>query len=384
MMDFSLSEEQLAIRDMAARFAADAIAPHALDWDRDKHLPRDVIRAAAELGLGGIMVSDTHGGSALGRMEAVLIYEALAHACPAISAYLSIHNMVAGMIDQNGSADQRASYLPRLCRGEILASYCLTEPGSGSDAAALTTRAERDGDDYLLTGQKMFISGAGENDLYVVMARTGGPGPKGITAFLVEKGAKGLSFGANERKMGWHAQPTRAVHLDAVRVPAITMLGPEGAGFRLAMSALDGGRTSIAACSLGGAQGAFDTARAHLTQRRAFGHRLADFQALQFTLADMASDLEISRTFLWRAAWALDQRAPNATRLCAMAKKHVTDAGFDVANKALQMLGGYGYLADYGVEKRLRDLRVHQILEGTNEIMRVIIARSVLAEAAHG
>lgn len=383
-MDFSLSEEQLAIRDMAARFAADAIAPHALDWDRDKHLPRDVIRAAAELGLGGIMVSDAHGGSSLGRMEAVLIYEALAHACPAISAYLSIHNIVATMIDRNGTAEQRAGYLPRLCRGEILASYCLTEPGSGSDAAALTTRAERDGGDYVLTGQKMFISGAGENDLYVVMARSGGPGPKGISAFLVEKGTKGLSFGANERKMGWNAQPTRAVHLDAVRVPASAMLGPEGAGFRLAMSALDGGRTSIAACSLGGAQGAFDIARAHLTQRRAFGHPLSDFQALQFSLADMASDLEICRTFLWRAAWALDQDAPDATQLCAMAKKHVTDAGFDIANKALQMLGGYGYLADFGVEKRVRDLRVHQILEGTNEIMRVIISRSVLAGDGHG
>jgi alkylation response protein AidB-like acyl-CoA dehydrogenase len=384
MMDFSLSEEQLAIRDLATRFASDAIAPHALDWDRDKHLPRDVIRAAADLGLGGIMVNDAHGGSALGRIEAVLIYEALAHACPAISAYLSIHNMVATMIDRNGSPNQKATYLPRLCRGEMLASYCLTEPGSGSDAAALTTKAERDGGDYLLTGQKMFISGAGENDLYVVMARTGGPGPKGITAFLVEKGAKGLSFGANERKMGWHAQPTRAVHLDAVRVPASAMLGPEGSGFRLAMAALDGGRTSIAACSLGGAQGAFDIALAHLGQRRAFGRLLADFQALQFTLADMASDLEVARTFLWRAAWAMDNAAPEAGKLCAMAKKHVTDAGFDVANKALQMLGGYGYLADYGIEKRVRDLRVHQILEGTNEIMRMIIAREVLAGTTHG
>lgn len=384
MMDFALSEEHLAIRDMASRFATDAIAPHALDWDRDKILPRDVIRAAAELGLGGIMVSDAHGGSALGRIEAVLIYESLAHACPAISAYLSIHNMVATMIDRNGSADQKATYLPRLCRGEMLASYCLTEPGSGSDAAALTTKAERDGADYLLTGQKMFISGAGENDLYVVMARTGGPGPKGISAFLVEKGANGLSFGANERKMGWHAQPTRAVHLDAVRVPASAMLGPEGSGFRLAMAALDGGRTSIAACSLGGAQGAFDIALAHLGQRRAFGRLLADFQALQFTLADMASDLEVARTFLWRAAWAMDNAAPEASKLCAMAKKHVTDAGFDVANKALQMLGGYGYLADYGIEKRVRDLRVHQILEGTNEIMRMIIAREVLAGTAHG
>jgi alkylation response protein AidB-like acyl-CoA dehydrogenase len=383
-MDFTLTEEQIAIRDMAARFAADAIAPHALDWDRDRHFPREVIASAAQLGLGGIMVGDAHGGSDLGRLDAVLIYEALAHACPAISAFVSIHNMVATMIDRHGHADQKAEYLPRLCRGEMLASYCLTEPGSGSDAAALTTRAQPDGSDYLLTGQKMFISGAGETDLYVVMTRTGGPGPKGISAFLVEKGTKGLTFGANERKMGWHAQPTRAVHLDGVRVPASAMLGAEGAGFRLAMAALDGGRTSIAACSLGGAQGAFDTARAHLTQRHAFGRPLADFQALQFTLADMASDLEVSRTILWRAACALDNGAPDTTRLCAMAKKHVTDAGFTIANNALQMLGGYGYLADYGVEKRVRDLRVHQILEGTNEIMRVIIARSVLAGDSHG
>jgi alkylation response protein AidB-like acyl-CoA dehydrogenase len=383
-MDFTLTAEQTAIRAMAARFGADAIAPHALDWDRDRHFPRDVITAAAELGLGGIMVSDAHGGSGLGRLDAVLIYEALARACPTIAAFVSIHNMVATMIDRHGSADQQSTYLPRLCRGQILASYCLTEPGSGSDAAALTTRAERDGSDYLLTGQKMFISGAGESELYVVMARTGGPGPKGISAFLVEKGTKGLSFGANERKMGWHAQPTRAVHMDGVRVPATAMLGTEGGGFHLAMAALDGGRTSIAACSLGGAQGAFDTARDHLLQRRAFGRPLADFQALQFTLADMASDLEISRTFLWRAAWALDHGAPDATKLCAMAKKHVTDAGFTIANNALQMLGGYGYLADYGVEKRVRDLRVHQILEGTNEIMRVIIARALLSVDGNG
>ncbi|MCY1667090.1 acyl-CoA dehydrogenase family protein [Rhizobium sp. SL86] len=379
-MDFSLTEEQAAIREMAENFARDEIAPQALEWDQARHFPVDVIRNAAALGLGGIMVSEEHGGSGLGRVEAVLIYEALATGCAAISAYLSIHNMVATMIDKHGSAAQKTSYLPRLCAGEILASYCLTEPACGSDAAALTTRAERDGDDYLLTGQKMFISGAGATDLYVVMVRSGGPGPKGISAFLVEKGADGLTFGANEKKMGWNAQPTRTVMLDRVRVKADAMLGPEGAGFKLAMEALDGGRTSIAACSLGGAQSAFDKAVAYTAERKAFGQKLNEFQALQFAIAEMATELEVSRTFLWRAAAALDAKLPEATRLCAMAKKHVTDAGFEVANRALQLHGGYGYLADYGVEKIVRDLRVHQILEGTNEIMRLIIARSVLSE----
>lgn len=379
-MDFQLSEEQNAIRDMAMGFAADAIAPKALDWDRDRHFPVDVIRQACELGLGGMMVSEAHGGSGLGRMDAVLVYEALATGCPAISAYLSIHNMVAQMIDKHGTDAQKAKYLPRLCRGEILASYCLTEPGSGSDAAALVTRAEKDNEGFRLTGQKMFISGAGETDLYVVMARSGGPGPKGVSAFLVEKGAEGLTFGANEKKMGWNAQPTRTVAMDGVKVAADALLGEEGAGFRYAMEALDGGRTSIAACSLGGAQAAFDKARGYMDERRAFGHKLNEFQALQFALAEMATELEVGRTFLWRAAAALDAKSPEATRICAMAKKHVTDMGFEVANRALQLHGGYGYLADYGVEKIVRDLRVHQILEGTNEIMRLIIARSVIAE----
>lgn len=378
-MDFSLSEEQLAIRDMAQAFAQDEIAPHALEWDLNRYFPVDVIKQAMALGLGGIMVSEDFGGSGLGRLEAVLVYEALAKGCPAISAYLSIHNMVASMIDKHGSAAQKQNYLPKLCAGEMLASYCLTEPACGSDAAALSTRAEKQDDGYSLTGQKMFISGAGETDLYVVMARTGGPGPKGISAFLIEKDAPGLSFGANEKKMGWSAQPTRTVMLDGVRVNADAMLGPEGAGFKLAMEALDGGRTSIAACSLGGAQAAYERALAYTTERKAFGQKLNEFQALQFTLAEMAIDLEVSRTFLWRAAQALSDKAPEATRLCAMAKKHVTDAGFDVANRALQLHGGYGYLADYGVEKIVRDLRVHQILEGTNEIMRLIVARSVIA-----
>ena len=377
-MDFQLSEERAAIRDMARSFAMEQIAPHALDWDRDRHFPLDVLKQAAELGLGGMMVAEAQGGSGLGRLDSVLVYEALAEGCPAISAYLSIHNMVGTMIDRHGSDAQKADYLPRLCAGEIWASYCLTEPGSGSDAAALQTRAEREGNDYILTGQKMFISGAGATDLYVVMARTGGPGPKGISAFLIDKGAEGLTFGANEKKMGWNAQPTRTVQMDRVRLPATAMLGPEGAGFRLAMEALDGGRTSISACSLGGAQAALDKALAYTAERRAFGQSLNNFQALQFALAEMATDLEVSRTFLWRAAAALDAKSPEATRLCAMAKKHVTDAGFEVANRALQLHGGYGYLADYGVEKIVRDLRVHQILEGTNEIMRLIIARQLI------
>lgn len=380
-MDFSLTEEQAAIREMAEGFAQDEVAPKAIEWDQAKYFPVDVLRSAMALGLGGIMVSDAYGGSGLGRVEAVLVYEALAKGCPAFSAYLSIHNMVASMIDKHGSEAQKSAYLPRLCTGELLASYCLTEPSCGSDAAALTTRAERDSDGYLLTGQKMFISGAGATDLYVVMARTGGPGAKGVSAFLVEKDAGGLSFGANEKKMGWNAQPTRTVMLDKVRVKADAMLGPEGAGFKLAMEALDGGRTSIAACSLGGAQSAFEKAVAYTNERKAFGQKLNEFQALQFTLAELAIDLEVSRTFLWRAAAALDAKLPEATQLCAMAKKHVTDAGFEVANRALQLHGGYGYLADYGIEKIVRDLRVHQILEGTNEIMRLIVARTVIAQA---
>jgi alkylation response protein AidB-like acyl-CoA dehydrogenase len=379
-MDFGLSEERRAIRDMAAAFAADVIAPQARAWDEARHFPVDELRAAAALGLGGIMVAEDAGGAGLGRVESVLVYEALARGCPAVSAYLSIHNMVATMIDRHGTAAQKARHLGALCRMETLASYCLTEPGAGSDAAALATRAHRDGPDFRISGEKSFISGAGESDLYVVMARTGGPGAGGVSAFLVEKGAPGLSFGANERKMGWNAQPTRRVSFDGVRVPAEAMLGSEGAGFRLAMEALDGGRLSIAACSLGGAQAAFERALAYMNERRAFGQRLADFQGLQFRLADMATALEVSRTFLWRAASALDAREPGAGRLCAMAKRHVTDACFEVANDALQLHGGYGYLADYGIEKIVRDLRVHQILEGTNEIMRLIIARGMLAQ----
>lgn len=378
-MDFNLSEEQQAIVAMASDFAAEELAPHALEWDETKHFPRDVLKRAATLGMGGIYVSEEQGGTGLTRLDTVLIIEALARGCPSIAAYISIHNMVAGMIDRFGSTAQKARFLPSLLSMDVLSSYCLTEPGSGSDAAALKTRAVRDGDAYVLSGQKQFISGAGAAGLYLIMARTGADGPKGISAFLVEDGTPGLSFGANERKMGWNAQPTRAVILDNLRIPAENRLGEEGEGFRIAMSGLDGGRLNIAAAALGGAASAFEKALAYMRERRAFGAAIVEFQALQFRLADMETDLEVSRTFLLRAAHALDRRDPEATKLCAMAKRHVTDRAFDVANNALQMLGGYGYLADYGLEKIVRDLRVHQILEGTNEIMRLIISRSIVA-----
>ena len=375
---FDLNPDQQAVRDMARRFADEKLRPRALEWDHARHFPLDVIRETAGLGMGGIYVSEEFGGSGLCRLDAALIFEALATGCPAISAYISIHNMVAGMIAKFGDAAQQQKYLPALCGMESLAAYCLTEPGSGSDAAALRTSAVRDADHYILTGTKQFISGAGAANLYAVMARTGEDGPKGISCFLVEEGTPGLSFGANERKMGWNAQPTRQVILDGVRVPAANRLAAEGQGFRIAMAGLDGGRLNIGACSLGGAQAALEIALGYVKERRAFGRPISDFQALQFCLADMATELEAARLLLWRAASALDAGAPDATRLCAMAKRLATDTGFTVANNALQLLGGYGYLADYGIEKLVRDLRVHQILEGTNEIMRVIIARSLL------
>ena len=379
-MDFTLNDEQTAIRDTALDFARARIAPHALEWDEAKHFPIDVLREAAALGMAGIYTREAFGGSGLTRLDAALIFEALATGCPCVSAYLSIHNMCAWMIDTYGSEEQRRKWLPGLMRMDWLASYCLTEPGAGSDAAALSTRARRDGDHYILNGQKQFISGAGNaHDFYVVMARTGDAGPRGISCLVIEGGAPGVSFGKNERKMGWNAQPTRAVIFEDARVPVANRLGAEGEGFRFAMAGLDGGRLNIGACSIGGAQAALDRALGHMRERRAFGKRLDEFQALQFRLADMATELEVARTFLWRAATALDARAPDATRLCAMAKRVATDAGFKVANDALQMLGGYGYLSEYGIEKIVRDLRVHQILEGTNEIMRLIIARGMTA-----
>jgi alkylation response protein AidB-like acyl-CoA dehydrogenase len=364
MTQFSLTDDQIAVRDMALAFAADNLAPHALEWDEKKHFPVDVMREAASLGMAAIYTRDDVGGSGMTRLDAALIFEALATGCPAISAYLSIHNMATWMIDRYGSEEQRSRYIPRLVTMELIASYCLTEPGSGSDAAALKTKAVRDGDHYIVNGVKQFISGAGTSDIYVTMVRTGEDGPSGISTLVIEKDMPGVSFGAQEKKMGWNAQPTAAVIFEDVRVPVANRLSDEGMGFKIAMSGLDGGRINIGACSLGGAQAALDKALAYTGDRKAFGKRIADFQALQFKLADMAT--------------ALDAKALDATKLCAMAKRMATDVGFQVANDALQLHGGYGYLADYGVEKIVRDLRVHQILEGTNEIMRLIVARDLV------
>jgi len=379
-MDFHPSEEQTAILEMAEGFAADELAPFAVEWDQAKHFPIETLRKAAALGLGAIYTRDDVGGSGLGRQEAVMVFEALAKGCPTISAYISIHNMCVWMIDRYGNEAQRQTYIPTMATMHHRASYCLTEPGAGSDAGNLRTRAVRHGDEYVLTGDKQFISGAGTSDIYIVMARTSDAGPRGISAFIVEKDTPGLSFGANEKKMGWNAQPTRTVIFDGARIPAANLLGTENKGFNIAMAGLDGGRLNIAACSLGGAQAAFDKAVAYMAERKAFGAALNDFQALQFRLADMATELEVARTFLWRAASALDAKTGDATKLCAMAKRFVTDTCFEVANQALQLHGGYGYLAEYGIEKIVRDLRVHQILEGTNEIMRVIVARGITAK----
>ncbi|MGN6449237.1 MAG: isobutyryl-CoA dehydrogenase [Brucella intermedia] len=375
---FELNEDQLAIQDMARAFASDRVAPHALQWDRDKHFPVDVLQETGPLGMGGIYVREDVGGSALKRLDAVLIFEALATACPSFSAFVSIHNMAAWMIDTFGNEEQRQRFLPKLTSMESLASYCLTEPGSGSDAAALRTRATRDDDHYILNGSKQFISGAGATDIYVTMVRTGEDGPKGISTIVVPKDAPGLSFGANEFKMGWNAQPTRTVIFDNCRVPVENLLGEEGTGFRIAMAGLDGGRLNIAACSLGGAQSALDKSLEYCSQRKAFGQTIDRFQALQFRLADMETELSASRLLLYAAASKLDRKTHDSGKWSAMAKRFVTDTGFDVANEALQLFGGYGYLHEYGIEKLVRDLRVHQILEGTNEIMRVIIARQMI------
>ena len=380
-MQFALNEDQVAVRDMARDFAQEKIAPQALRWDEEKYFPVEVMREAATLGMGGIYIRDDVGGSAMTRFDAALIFEALAQGCPTVSSFISIHNMASWMIDAYGTEAQRRKWLPQLCTMDLLASYCLTEPNAGSDAAALRTKAVRDGDHYVLNGQKQFISGAGGSDLYVVMVRTGGEGAGGISTLVIERDTPGVSFGANERKMGWNAQPTRAVIFENARVPIANRLGEEGIGFRIAMAGLDGGRLNIAACSLGGAQNALDKALAYTRERKAFGKRLDEFQAVQFRLADMATELEAARTFLWRAAAALDRKDPNATMLCAMAKRFGTDVGFEVANQALQLHGGYGYLSEYGLEKIVRDLRVHQILEGTNEIMRLIVSRKLIEDA---
>ncbi|WP_118138305.1 acyl-CoA dehydrogenase family protein [Oceanicella sp. SM1341] len=377
-MDFELSDEQAAIFDMARDFGAEKIAPFASEWEAAGTIPREVLREAAALGMAGIYVDEEHGGSGLSRLDATLIFEGLSMACPSVAAFLSIHNMCAWMIDRFGDDALRAAVVPALCSMEKIASYCLTEPGSGSDAAALRTRAVSAGNGWELTGTKAFISGGGYSDLYVVMARSGEEGPKGISAYLLEDGAEGLTFGAPERKMGWQSQPTAQVQMDAV--PALALIGAEGAGFRYAMAGLDGGRLNISACALGAAQTALDRTLTYMAERQAFGKSIDQFQALQFRLADMETELQAARVFLRQAAWKLDTGAADATKHCAMAKRFVTDTAFRVANDALQLHGGYGYLADYGIEKLVRDLRVHQILEGTNEIMRLITARALLAE----
>jgi len=379
-MDFALSEEQQAIFDMAHAFGQEHIAPHARAWEAAGTIPRDLWPKLAELGLGGIYVSEDYGGSGLTRLDATLVFEALAMACPAVGSFLSIHNMCGGMIDKFGSPETKAKWLPKLCTMETIFSYCLTEPGSGSDAAALRTRAEATTTGYRLNGTKAFISGGGYSDAYLTMVRTGAPGPKGISTVVVEAGAPGLSFGGLEDKMGWRAQPTAQVQFDDCDVPVENRVGEEGKGFAYAMAGLDGGRLNIAASALGGAQAALDKTLAYMGERKAFGQSLDQFQALQFRLAEQEVKLQSARIFLRQAAWKLDNAAPDATKFCAMAKLYVTDAAFDVANQCLQLHGGYGYLADYGIEKLVRDLRVHQILEGTNEIMRLIIGRSLIAE----
>ncbi len=379
-MHFELNEDQAAYQAAARSFADGMLAPKAAEWDKTGYFPVDVLRQAAGLGFAGIYVREDVGGSDLGRLESTLIFEALSAGCTSTAAFLSIHNMASWMIDRFGNQEQRQQWLPRLCRMELIASYCLTEPGAGSDAASLSTRAVRDGDFYVLNGGKAFISGGGVSDIYVCMVRTGGAGPGGVSCLLVEKGAPGLSFGKPEEKMGWRSQPTAMVLFDNCRVPAANLIGGEGEGFKIAMQGLDGGRLNIAACSLGAAGACLELARTYMKERRQFGKRLADFQALQFKLADMATEMEAARLLLRQAAAKLDAKSSDATLFAAMAKRFATDIGFNVVNEALQIHGGYGYLRDFPLERFLRDVRVHQILEGTNEIMRVIISRELLKD----
>ena len=379
-MDFSLSSEQTAIFDMAYEFGQEHLAPFARDWEKQGTIPKELWSKVAQLGLGGIYVSDEMGGSGLSRLDATLVFEALAMACPSVSAFLSIHNMCGGMIDRYGDPETRARWLPRLCQMDLIFSYCLTEPGSGSDAAALRSQATRTNEGYQLNGTKAFISGGGYSDAYIVMARTGAESPKGISAFILEAGSDGLSYGALEDKMGWRAQPTAQVQFDACPIPAQNLLGEEGKGFQYAMAGLDGGRLNIAASALGGAEQALQSTLTYMGERKAFGKPIDQFQALQFKLADMEVKMQAARSLLRQAAWKLDMQASDATKFCAMAKLLVTDDAFEIANQCLQLHGGYGYLADYGIEKIVRDLRVHQILEGTNEIMRTIISRQMLTD----
>ncbi|MCT8001429.1 acyl-CoA dehydrogenase family protein [Sphingomonas sanguinis] len=380
MTQFDLTDEQREIQELARRFTADRITPFAAEWDEKHIFPRDTIREAAELGFAAIYVSEESGGIALGRLEAALIMEAMAYGCPSTSAFISIHNMASWMIDRFGDADVKGRYLPDLVTMERMASYCLTEPGSGSDAAALKTRAVRDGDHYVVSGSKQFISGGGENEVYVTMVRTGEEGPKGISCLVIDKDMPGVSFGANERKLGWHAQPTRQVMFDHVRVPVANRLGAEGEGFRIAMMGLDGGRLNIGACSLGGAQRCLDESVSYVKDRRQFGKAIAEFQNTQFTLADMATELEAARALLYLAAAKVTAGAPDKTRFAAMAKRLATDTGSSVVDRALQLHGGYGYLMDYPIERFWRDLRVHSILEGTNQVMRMIVGRDLLKD----
>nr|WP_280115219.1 isobutyryl-CoA dehydrogenase [Roseibium denhamense] len=379
-VDFELTEDQRAFKDMAASFSDAELAPFAKEWDEESHFPIPTMRKAAELGFAGIYVREDVGGSALKRLDAALIFEELSRGCTSTAAYISIHNMVAWIIDTYGSEELRQKYLPTLCKMDLLTSYCLTEPGSGSDAASLRTSAKDAGDHYILNGSKAFISGGGVSDLYAVMARTGGDGPSGVSCILVEKGTPGLSFGANEVKLGWKSQPTAQVNFQDCKVPKSNLIGEEGQGFKIAMSALDGGRLNIGACSLGAAQACLDHALGYVKERKQFGKPIGEFQGLQFRIADMATELEAARLLLHRAASALDAKSPDATKLAAMAKRLATDTGFNVVNEALQLHGGYGYLRDYPIERFFRDVRVHQILEGTNEVMRMIIARQLLKD----
>jgi alkylation response protein AidB-like acyl-CoA dehydrogenase len=378
-MDFELSEEQRAFAAVARTFAREEMMPFARVWDEGEVFPVEALRKAAALGFGAITVRDDVGGSALSRLDSTIIFEELAQGCTSTAAYISIHNMAAWMIDAFGGEAQRRRFLPKLASMEHFASYCLTEPGSGSDAASLVTRAERDGEHYVLNGAKAFISGGGVSDIYVVMARTGAEGPRGISCIVVEKGTPGLSFGAQEKKLGWKSQPTAMVLFDDCRVPVENRIGEEGLGFRIAMAGLDGGRLNIAACSIGGAQFCLDRTIEHMRERKQFGTRLADFQALGFRIADFATELEAARLMVRRAAVAVGNGEPHGTRLAAMAKRFATDAGFEAVNGCLQLFGGYGYLRDHPIERVLRDVRVHQILEGTNEIMRLIVSRDLLA-----
>ena len=377
---FDLTEDQIAIQDMARKFTADAITPHAAAWDEGHIFPRETIKAAAELGFASIYVSEESGGIGLGRLEAALIMEAMAYGCPATSAFISIHNMAAWMIDCFGGAELKARYLPQLVTMEKMAGYCLTEPGSGSDAAALRTTARLEGDHYIVNGTKQFISGGGVNDVYVTMVRTGADGPKGISCLVIEKGMEGVSFGAPERKLGWNASPTAQVIFDNVKVPVENRVGAEGDGFRFAMMGLDGGRLNIGACSLGGAQRCLDEAVKYTKERQQFGQPVAEFQNTQFMLADMVTDLEAARALLYMAAAKVTANAPDKSRFSAMAKRLSTDSGSKIVNDALQLFGGYGYLKDYPIERFWRDLRVHSILEGTNQVMRMIIGRDVLRQ----